>query len=153
MKPNRDRDADTSTRRFIAELFIDGTEGKQIDCNPAFRSLQTTFISGTPGNVRLQFFASEETIQGAGVIGGGTIANMLDCAIGVAVLSRLGPGQNCATANLSVNMFRAGMSGHFTVEAKVERLGRRMAFAEARLFDEKEKLIATATSALAVLPT
>jgi uncharacterized protein (TIGR00369 family) len=142
---------DSQTRRLVAGLVAAGAVGKPIDCNPAFTSLGLRYLGGRQGMLVLGLTAGPQAIQGAGLVGGGTIANMLDCAIAVAVLSCLGPGQDCVTISLTVNMLAAGHAGDFTADTSLDRLGRRVAFAGARLHDASGRLIATASASLAIV--
>lgn len=143
--------ADNDTRRFITDAVISGKKDVRLDCNPAFRSLSAVLREGTVGNIAVAFRVGEATAQGNGVVGGGTLANMLDTAIAVAVLSALRTGQTCSTVSLTVNMMRAALTGDFVVQAEVEKLGRRIAFASAKLRDAQGRLVATATSSLAIV--
>lgn len=128
-----------------------GDAGIPIDTNAFFRGLDARLLGGSPGEVTLGFTIGDDSIQGNGVIGGGAIASMLDCAAATATLSALRPATTCSTINLTVNMLGPGAPGPFRAEANVEKLGRRVAFVAARLFDPAGRLIATATSALAVV--
>lgn len=144
--------ADDPTRSFICEALASDQRDVALTVNPAFRSLQAVLREGSLGNVRLAFTPGPDTVQGLGVVGGGTLANMLDCAIAVAVLSALPVGAVCTTISLTVNMMRGAPLGRFTAAASVDRLGRRVAFGQAQLFDAEERLIASATAALAIVP-
>ena len=87
------------------------------------------------------------------MVGGGTLANMLDLAMAMGVLSRLKPGYTCATVSLTINMQSAGDQGHFVAVTGVDRVGRQIAFAHAKLFDaDRSRLIASGTSSLVVMP-
>lgn len=141
---------DNPTRAFIAEAIAAGRRDVALDINPAFASLGSVLEEGRPGCVTLRFTAGPQSAQGNGVVGGGTLANMLDCALAVAALSTLAPGHTCSTVSLTVNMLRAANVGALWVRASVDRTGRRMVFAQAQLFDAQQRLVATATSALAV---
>jgi len=67
-------------------------------------------------------------------------------------LSQLKPGYTCATISLSVNMQSAAQEGHLFAVARVDRIGRQVAFARAELYDsERKRLIANATSSLTLL--
>lgn len=142
---------DNPTRRAIAEAIEQGGRDVELRCNPAFSSLNTSLIEAMPGDVLVAFDAGTETTQGNGVVGGGTIANLLDSGMAIAVLSKLNFGQTCSTISLTVNMMRSAAAGRLYVRANVEKLGRRVAFANARLLDEHGGLFATATSSLAVI--
>lgn len=141
---------DNETRRFIAEAVEAGRRDVPLHVNPAFNALDAMLVEGVAGDIILSFTADESMVQGNGVVGGGALAAMLDSALAAAVLSALKPGQNCATITLTVNMLRAAAPGTLFARAEVEKLGRSVAFAHAQLLDENRKLLATATSSLAV---
>lgn len=142
---------DNETRAFIAAALASGLADQPLDINPAFVSLSAVLQHGVPGNVVVRFKADAASTQGNGAVSGGTLASMLDCGVAVAVLSALKPGQTCSTISLAVNMQRGAGVGEFSVEAKVDRLGWRVAYAQAQLFDTDHQLIANATSALLVM--
>lgn len=122
------------------------------DFNPALISLSTQLIEIRKDELVFRFTAPHTATQGNGVVSGGTLASMLDLSMAMAVLSRLKPGFTCATISLTVNMLAAGREGHFVAVTGVERVGRQVAFAHAKLYDaEGSRLIANATSSLAVI--
>lgn len=143
---------DNPTRAYIAELVSSGRRNVPIEINPAAASLSTLLVESRDGELVIRFTAPQSTTQGNGVVNGGTLASMLDFAMAMAVLSRLKPGFTCATISLTVNMQGAGQEGHFVAVAGVDRVGRQVAFAHAKLYDaEGSRLIANATSSLAVI--
>ena len=87
-----------------------------------------------------------------GVIHGGYAATLLDSACGCAVHASLEPGQGYTTLEIKVAYHRAlgADTGPVEAEGKVLTLGRRVAFAEARLVDGQGRLCASATSTLLV---
>lgn len=88
-----------------------------------------------------------------GTVHGGYAATLLDSACGIAVHSMLKAGQRYTTLELKVSYLRAmtGETGMVRAEGTVTQLGRRAAFAEARLTDANGRLMATATSTLLVM--
>ena len=88
-----------------------------------------------------------------GTVHGGYAATLLDSACGCAVHSRLAAGQGYTTLELQVAYHKALTSGTGLVRATgtVVSMGRRAAFAEARLEDAWGKLLASATSTLLVI--
>ena len=88
-----------------------------------------------------------------GTIHGGYAATLLDSACGCAVHSKLAPDQLYTTLELKVAYHKAmnAQTGKVFAEGKVVSIGRRAAFAEARLTDAQGKLYATATSSLLVM--
>lgn len=88
-----------------------------------------------------------------GSVHGGYAATLLDSACGCAVHSKLSATQAYTTLELKVSYLR-GMSsetGVVRAEGTVLTLGRRVAFAEARLTDASGKVLATATSTLLIV--
>jgi uncharacterized protein (TIGR00369 family) len=115
--------------------------------------LSAVLVESTAGELVFRFTAPHSATQGNGVVGGGTQASMLDLAMAMAVLAQLKPGYTCASINLSVNMQAPAQQGHLFAVARVDRIGRQVAFARAELYDgERRRLIANATSSLAVIP-
>jgi len=143
--------SDNLDRQFIAEAAAAGLTDVPIDSNPALRAISARLVKGSPGDLSLSFVAGPETTQGNGVVAGGTLATMLDSAIALAVLSQLVPGQTCSTVSITINMIRPARVGKLLARATVDRVGRRIAFASARLLDEEGRLVANATSSLAII--
>ncbi|WP_298192926.1 PaaI family thioesterase [Novosphingobium sp.] len=88
-----------------------------------------------------------------GTVHGGYIATLLDSACGCAVHSRLAPGQTYTTLELKVAYHKAvtAKTGTVRAEGRVVSIGRRAAFAEARLTDMAGVLLASATSSLLIM--
>lgn len=87
---------------------------------------------------------NERFFNPMGTIHGGWIATVLDSSLGCAVHTTLAPGVLYSTVELSVRLVRKVMpaSGPMRCEGNVVHQGRRMATAEARLFDCDGKLAA-----------
>ncbi len=101
-------------------------------------------FEGTPG---------EEVYNPIGTVHGGYAATLLDSACGIAVHSRLAPGQGYTTLELKVAYHKAMTSktGLVRAEGRTVSFGRRAAFAEARLTDAQGRLLSSATSSLLVI--
>lgn len=88
-----------------------------------------------------------------GTLHGGITATLLDSAMACAVFSALPPGSTSTTLDLSVRYLRsAPLDGTrlWAVGDLVHR-GRTVATAEARLVDDRDRLIATATTTCMVI--
>ncbi len=101
-------------------------------------------------------FAGEpgpHTFNPMGMVHGGWFATLLDSACGCAVHSALSADQAYTTLELKVAFHKAltAQSGRVRAEGRVLSIGRRVAFAEARLVDAEGKLYASATSTLLVM--
>ena len=87
-----------------------------------------------------------------GAVHGGYAATLLDSACGCAVHSALNSEQAYTTLELKIAYHRAlsATTGPVRAEGKVVTIGKRVAFAEARMTDEAGRLYASATSTLLV---
>ena len=72
---------------------------------------------------------------------GGILASLIDLAGDYAVTARIGRG--VPTVDMRVDYHQAAMAGPLLARANVIKLGRTLATAEARVFDENEKLVAS----------
>lgn len=115
-----------------------------------FRDLGCTVIAAAPGEVRLGFRCGAAHVQGNGVVNGGIVATMLDLGLAWAALTRLPAERSAATIALNVAFLRPALPGAFTVAGRTVAFGYRTAQSEAQLFDAEGRLIATATSPLAL---
>ena len=88
-----------------------------------------------------------------GTLHGGISATLLDSAMACAVFSSLPPGSSSTTLDLSVRYLRgAPLDGtRLWAVGDVVHRGRTVATAEGRLVDDKDRLIATATTTCLVI--
>ncbi|MEX3994717.1 PaaI family thioesterase [Paraburkholderia sp. EG286A] len=142
---------DNPDRAFIHELLEAQARDVSLDMNPALTSLRAKLLAGNAGALSIGFTAPEYAIQGNGVVSGGTLASMLDLSMALTLLSKLGHGRTCATISLTVNMIEPGHIGGFIADARVKRLGGRVAFLEADLRDAMgSRCVASATASFAI---
>jgi uncharacterized protein (TIGR00369 family) len=88
-----------------------------------------------------------------GIVHGGYFATLLDSACGCAVHSRLTAQQGYTSLELKVAFHKAmtANTGRVRAEGRVLTMGRRVAYAEAKLFDDAGTLYGSATSTLLVM--
>ena len=124
------------------------------DAQPAIgRTLDFALVEVEEGRAVFEGNPDGRVYNPIGSVHGGYAATLLDSACGVAVHSKLAPGQAYTTLELKVSYLR-GMTvdtGPVRAEGVVLNMGRRVAFAEAKLTDAAGKLLATATSTLLVI--
>ena len=101
-------------------------------------------FEGTPG---------QHAYNPIGMVHGGYAATLLDSACGCAVHASLKAGQSYTTLELKVAYHKAltSQTGRLRAEGRVLTMGRRVAFAEAKLIDGAGRLYASATSTLLVI--
>jgi len=116
-------------------------------------SLEFDLIEAGDGFAAFAGVPGDHAYNPIGSVHGGYAAALLDSACGCAVQSKLAAGVNYTTLELKVSYHKAVTrnTGRVRAEAKVLSIGRRVAFAEAKLFDGNGKLLASATSTLLVM--
>lgn len=76
---------------------------------------------------------------------GGVTATFVDIAMGLSLLRDMGPDINIVTLDLSVRYLAPGLKGWIIAEIEIVKKGRSIIVLEAKLLDEKEKIIAIAS--------
>ena len=108
-------------------------------------------LSAEPGHVRMEFTASEQFLNPAGVVQGGFITAMLDDTMGPAAVSQLGSGYFAPTLELKVSFLRPVGPGRLVADGRVVHMGKSIAFLEGSLADEEGNVVATATATARVV--
>ena len=108
-------------------------------------------LSAEPGHVRMEFTASEQFLNPAGVVQGGFITAMLDDTMGPAAVAQLGSGYFAPTLELKVSFLRPVGPGRLVGDGRVVHMGRSIAFLEGSLEDDEGNLVATATATARVV--
>jgi uncharacterized protein (TIGR00369 family) len=115
-------------------------------------TLQFRLVEVDDGRVVFSAVPGPHVYNPIGTVHGGYAATLLDSACGCAVHSKLGPTQGYTTLELKVAYHKAmtASTGAVRAEGRVVTIGRRTAFAEARIVDAEGRLHASATSTLLV---
>ena len=116
-------------------------------------SLDFALTEVDPGRAVFEGTPGPHAYNPIGMVHGGYAATLLDSACGCAVHSQLRAGQSYTTLELKVAYHKALTSetGALRAEGRVLSMGRRAAFAEAKLVDASGRLYASATSTLLVI--
>lgn len=96
------------------------------------------------GSVKVCIEDCEQLKQQAGIVHGGAIASLLDTSAALSVISLLDEGQFTTTIDLTIHYLRPISKGKIMAIGKVIRAGRKVITVSAEVFDEQEKLCATA---------
>jgi uncharacterized protein (TIGR00369 family) len=120
---------------------------------PIGRTLGISLVEVEEGRAVFEGDPDARSLNPLGTIHGGYAATLLDSACGIATHSRLAAGQTYTTLELKVAYHRAmtPATGKVRAVGTVLSIGRRVAFAEARITDSEDRLIASATSTLLVI--
>jgi uncharacterized protein (TIGR00369 family) len=123
------------------------------DAQPSIgRTLDFSLVEVGDGLAVFEGNPDERTYNPMGTVHGGYAATLLDSACGIATHSKLAPGQDYTTLELKVAYHRplTASTGRVRAVGSVTSFGRRVAFAEAKLTDDKGRILASASSTLLV---
>ena len=105
------------------------------------------------GLVRARFTCRPEFCHTGGTVAqGGFISAWMDFAMAFATVVRSGMASNVASLDLHVSFLERGGPGQVVAEGRVLRMGRKVAFLEASLFNAQGRLAATASSSALLVP-
>ena len=105
------------------------------------------------GRVVFEGEPGEEHYNPIGLVHGGFALTIMDSALGCAIHTKLPAGTGYATTDIQVRLLR-GLTkdtGRVRCEAHVQHLGRTLGVAEGTLVDSKGKLLATGSTACAIM--
>ncbi|SDU29680.1 PaaI family thioesterase [Halopseudomonas salegens] len=120
---------------------------------PIGETLKFRLVDITDGQAVFEAEPGRHAYNPIGTVHGGFAATLLDSACGCAVHSKLRADQIYTTLELKVAYHRAMTEKTGTIRAigSVMTIGRRTAYAEGRIVDANDRLLASATSTLLVM--
>ncbi len=105
------------------------------------------------GVARMRVPYREDFVRPGGTIAGPVMMSLADLAVYGAVLSMIGPVELAVTTNLNINFLRRPLPGDIIAEARILKLGKRLAVGEVRLFrDGEDELVAHVTATYSIPP-
>ncbi|MGW0188050.1 PaaI family thioesterase [Streptomyces sp. NPDC003362] len=128
--------------------FLRDVVAGRLPAAPIAATLGFTLDEVDHGHAVFSLLPGEEHYNPIGSMHGGVYATLLDSAAGCAVQSTLPQGTGYTSVDLAVKFLRPVTvdTGRVRAVGTVLNGGRRTALAEARLLDEKDRLLAHATS-------
>lgn len=91
-------------------------------------------------------------LQPFGIVHGGVIATIIDTATFFSAFLRLPEDTGLVNVDLKLNYLQSAVEGRLTAKGVCIRPGRKISYAEAKVFDENNTLVAHGTSTLMALP-
>jgi acyl-CoA thioesterase len=122
------------------------------DNSPLANLLGFTTVKKGDGLLILEAQVRDDLCNRRGVVHGGVLSALLDCALGGAVVAGLKPEEWCATLQLSVQYIRGGRVGPLRATGEMTGRGRHAAFARGEIVDGDQKVIARAQGTWYVWP-
>jgi uncharacterized protein (TIGR00369 family) len=116
------------------------------DSVPFLKLLGAEVETVAPGSATLLLPLRAELMRNDNIVHGGVMASLIDSAFAFAIIPILGEGERTVTVDLTIHYLRPLSNGTVRASARVVRAGRRVITVSADLFDENDKLAATALS-------
>ena len=117
------------------------------------KHLHIESVSYRVAHVRMQ--ADDNQIRPGGTVSGPAMFKLADFSLWVVLLGHLGEaGLQAVTTNLTINFLTRPLPGDMRAEARLIKLGRRLAVGEIELYSVgAEDMVAHATATYAIPPT
>jgi uncharacterized protein (TIGR00369 family) len=128
----------TDEQRRRVEVARDGV--------PFLKFLGAEVEAVGPGTATLVVHCREELMRNDGILHGGVAASLIDSAFAFAIIPTLAEGERTVTVDMTIHYLRPLSHGRVRASARIVRAGRRVITVSAELFDENDKLAATALS-------
>lgn len=118
---------------------------------PVAELIGIDLVEAGGGECTMRLEAGEQHSNPMGTIHGGIICDLADAAMGMSFFSTLREGESFTTLELKINYLRPFWTGTLLAHGKVVSRGKTVGLTECRVVDEKERLIAHATSTVMAL--
>ena len=105
-----------------------------------------TIGSVEPGRVVMEMQAGPRHASPLGTVHGGVLCDLADAAMGMAYASSLDEGETFTTLELKINFLKPVWSGKLTATGYVVKGGRTVGLVDCDVHDEKQSLVARASS-------
>jgi uncharacterized protein (TIGR00369 family) len=105
-----------------------------------------------PGRVVLELLAGPQHRHGGGVVQGGVITQIADAAMGMSLATLQEDGMWNTTIELKINFLRPVVDGRLRAVGRVIEMRQSLLFSEADVIDDRERLVARASSTCMPVP-
>lgn len=107
-----------------------------------------------PGCVRIRRAVSDANLRPGGTISGPTMMAMADHAMYAVILAHIGPVALAVTTNLNINFLRKPEPVDLIAEARLLKLGKRLAVGEVSIFSDgyEDDVVAHVTCTYSIPP-
>jgi len=106
--------------------------------------------------VQMRAVYDERFLRPGGTIAGPVMMGLADAAVYALILSRIGPVELAVTTSLSINFLRKPAPGDVLAEARMLKLGKRLAVGEVTLYSDGgsvEEAVAHVTATYSIPPS
>ena len=109
---------------------------------PIMKTLGMELVAAGRGRASLKLRVGRRFHNPMGTVHGGVMTDLADAAMGIAVMTTLGPDESFTTLELKMNFLRPVFEDELRAEAKVLHRGRTVALVESVLKNGKGKDVA-----------
>ncbi|MED3562833.1 PaaI family thioesterase [Bacillus xiapuensis] len=117
---------------------------------PCDQTLQLKVTSACDGVARGIWSVDDQFMNGLGVAMGGFVSSAADIMMAYAVASKINEGESFTSIDLHTTFHRPILKGEVMVEARVEKMGRRVAYVIADLFQNEKKAASVVSSVMII---
>ena len=120
-----------------------------------FPQIEGTYVvdDAGPMRARMRLLSGERHLRPGGTISGPAMFGLADVALYAAILVSVGPVGHAVTTNLNINFLRKPAPVDLIGEARLLKLGKRLAVGEVSIFESAgEELVAHATGTYSIPP-
>jgi uncharacterized protein (TIGR00369 family) len=104
-----------------------------------------------PGRAVVELQATERHANPMGTLHGGILCDVADAAMGMAWAATLDEGETFTTLELKINFLKPVWTGTLVATGRVVKGGRTIGLVECDIVDEKQRLVARASSTVMTL--
>ncbi|HET6642235.1 MAG TPA: PaaI family thioesterase [Gaiellaceae bacterium] len=113
---------------------------------PVAELIGIQLVDSGGGACTMRLEAGEQHLNPMGTVHGGILCDLADAAMGMAFFSTLDEGESFTTLELKINYLRPFWTGTLIARGMVISRGRTIGLTECRVVDDRDRLIAHATS-------
>jgi uncharacterized protein (TIGR00369 family) len=118
----------------------------EVPPSPIARLIGFDLTSIKPGEAIIEFEANEKHANPMGTLHGGVLCDIADAAMGLAYAANLEEGESFTTLELKINFLKPIWKARLRAVGRVVKQGRTVGLVECDVTDDKESLVARATS-------
>ena len=118
----------------------------EIPSPPVARLIGFTLSAVEPGRAVIEFAAEPRHANPMGTLHGGILCDVADAAMGMAYAATLDEGESFTTLELKINFLKPVWNAKLRAEARVVKRGKTVGLVECDIVDEKDRLVARASS-------
>ena len=113
---------------------------------PVAHLIGFTLTEVGPGRAVVALEADRRHANPMGTVHGGILCDIADAAMGIAYAATLDEGETFTTLELKINFLKPVRSGRLVATGRVVKGGRSVGLTECDVVDDKERLVARASS-------